>query len=499
MKRSHQLTLAFTITAASAIVAGFAANQLVAESDLPPAKLERDTAPLERNGPRIVSFADVLDDVTPAVVSVHTSHFAELSRQEKMLRRYYGMEDNPTVSGVGSGFIVTPDGYVLTNNHVVAGGRSNVKADEIIVQLDDGREFEAVVVGADPQSDVAVLKLNTADGEALPYLRLGDSSQLRVGDIVFAAGNPLSIGLTVTQGIVSALDRTDLGIYASRNGPGYENFIQTDAAINRGNSGGPLVDAEGRVVGINSAIASTSGGSIGIGFAIPINFASQIMDSLVNDGEVRRGFIGVQLDSLDRQLAQAFGLSSSRGALVVRVTPGLPGEQAGMRHGDVVTAVNGQGVDSVQELIYLISSQAPGTDVALTIFRNQQYLDLDVTLGDRDALLSGPTRPAPKPEPMEIVEPDTLIKGVSVTPITPRDRREHEIPGNVDGLLISGVTDKYAELLSPGMVIESINGQEVANFDEALAALSPDGVNRLYVFHEGGYRYVPLIAPKSKS
>ncbi|WP_309382118.1 trypsin-like peptidase domain-containing protein [Cerasicoccus frondis] len=498
MNRSLQLSLAFSITAASAIVAGFAGNKLLADNDLPAAKLQRDTTPLERNGPRIVSFADVLDGVTPAVVSVHTSSYAELSRQERMLRRYYGMEDNPTVQGVGSGFVVTADGYVLTNNHVVAGGPGRGEADEIIVQLNDGREFEATVIGADPSSDVAVIKIDT-EGESLPFLPLGDSSQLRVGDIVFAAGNPLGIGLTVTQGIVSALERTDLGILNTRNSPGVESFIQTDAAINRGNSGGPLVDAQGRVVGINSAIASPTGGSIGIGFAIPINFAAQIMDSLVNDGEVRRGFIGVQLDPLSRQLALAFGLNSTRGALVVRVTPGMPGDQAGLQHGDVVTAVDGQGVDSVQELIYLISSRAPGSEVDLAVVRNGEPLNIDVTLGDREKLLNGPTPAPTRPAPEPVVQPVVLTKGLSVTPITPRDRMEHEIPGNVHGLLVSGVGEKYSELLEPGMVIESINNAPVHNADEAKAALNPDGLNRLYVYYDGGYRYVPLIMPKEKS
>ncbi|WP_309397076.1 trypsin-like peptidase domain-containing protein [Cerasicoccus maritimus] len=498
MKRSLQLTLAFTITAASAIVAGFAANQLAAKDDLPPAKVERDASPLDRNGPRIVSFADVLEDVTPAVVSVHTSSYAELSRQERMLRRYYRMDENPTVQGVGSGFVVTADGYVLTNNHVVSSG-GNSQADEVIVKLDDGREFEATVVGADASSDVAVLKIDVGS-EQLPFLPLGDSAQLRVGDIVFAAGNPLGIGLTVTQGIVSALDRTDLGIYNTRNGPGMENFIQTDASINRGNSGGPLVDAQGRVVGINSAIASPTGGSIGIGFAIPINFAARIMDSLVNDGEVRRGFIGVQLDQLSRELAQAFGLSSTRGALVVRVTPGMPGADAGLMHGDIVTAVDGQGVDSVQELIYLISSRAPGTEVGLSVFRSGQPIKINVTLGDREALING-SAPAPQTpaQPQTHAKPDTLISGISVMPISPRDRLEHKIPADIDGLLVAEVSEKYSQILQPGTVIESINGAPVQSFDEAKAALNPDGMNRLYVYYEDSFRYVPLITPKSKS
>ncbi|GHC11686.1 Do family serine endopeptidase [Cerasicoccus arenae] len=501
MKRSLALTLAFTFTSAAAVVAGFAANQLLADNELPAAKLQRDTTPLDRNGPRIVSFADVLDKVTPAVVSVHTSHVAKMSNQERMLRRYYGMQDprqqeeEIIMRGLGSGFLVTTDGYVLTNNHVISSQRDGDAAEEIIVQLDDGREYDAIVVGTDPQSDVAVLKIEVGN-EKMPFLPLGDSGQLRVGDIVFAVGNPLEVGLTVTQGIVSALERTDLGILSSRKSPGMESFIQTDAAINQGNSGGPLVDAQGRVIGINSAIASPNGGSIGIGFAIPINFAASIMDSLVNDGEVRRGFMGVELAPLDRKLAQAFGLNSSRGALINRVNPGLPGDRAGLRHGDVVVGVNGRQVDSVRELIYLISSQAPGEDVTLTVVRERAEQDIDVTLGDRGELLTGMQRPQRelRPAPPQI-EPDPLVKGVNVRVVDQTARARHKIPADIDGLLIVEVSDKYAEVLSPGMVILSVNGHDVTSLEAAKNALSPEGVNRLYVYFEEYHRYIPLIVP----
>lgn len=506
MQRSLVLTFAFSLTTAAAVLAGLAANNLIAQDALPPVALKRDATPLERNGPRIVSFADVLENVTPAVVSVHSSFHAERSNRdqqmENMLRRYYGLpdaapEDTVIQQGLGSGFIVTADGYVLTNNHVIA-GRRGVQADDIVVQLEDGREFDAVVVGSDPNSDVAVLKIDAKD-EKLPFLPVGDSSQLRVGDIVFAVGNPLSVGMTVTQGIVSALERTELGIYGNRRGPGMESFIQTDAAINMGNSGGPLIDAQGRVIGINSAIASPTGGSIGIGFAIPINLAAQIMDSLVTDGQIRRGFIGVELAPLDRQLAEAFGLDSSRGALINRVNPGLPGDQAGLQHGDVVVGVDGQNVDSVRELIYLISTRPPESTVMLSIVRDKAKQDVKVTLGDRDSLMGGMPLPArerpPEPEPTQY---QVLAKGLEVSPLTDELRAQYSIPAEVQGIVITEVGEGPGrEAFAPGQVIESINGKAVTNAESGRQALKP-GANRLYVYVDEYHRYVPLIIEKTE-
>jgi len=505
MKRSLILTFAFTFTTAAAVLAGFAAKESLAKDELPPVELKHDTEPLDRDGPRIVSFADVLEEVMPAVVSVHTTEYAQLSDRDReiqdMIREYYGMpdrgEDEPVITrGHGSGFLVTADGYVLTNNHVIAASSDRAES-EIIVKLSDGREYEATVVGADPSSDVAVLKVDPGETK-LPFLPVGDSSQLRVGDIVFAVGNPLRVGLTVTQGIVSALERTDLDIIRGnrRNGPALESFIQTDAAINLGNSGGPLVDAEGRVIGINSAIASPTGGSIGIGFAIPINLAERIMDSLVNDGEVRRGFIGVELEPLSRDLALAFGLETVRGALINRVTPGLPAAEAGIKHGDVVVGVNGQNVDSVRELIYLISSESPESTVTLAIVRDRKQIDVDVILGDREALLTGMPRPAREmrqaPEPKK---PTTLAPGLSVAPVDRATRAQYGIPEDVDGLVITelGEDADYGDYLAEGMVIQSINGQTVKTQEDAEQALNADGVNRVYVYFDEYHRYAPLL------
>jgi len=507
MKKPALFTVAFSLLAALALVCGFAANQLFAQSSSAAIKLERDTTPLDRsNQQRITSYADMLDQVTPAVVSVHVAHVtsgdSNRRNMENMLRRYYGMPplpnqgDDPQVQeGLGSGFVVTDDGYILTNNHVIA-GRTGSTADEIIVQLYDGREFEATLIGSDPGSDVAVIKIN-APGVSFPHLPIGDSADLRVGDIVFAVGNPLRVGLTVTQGIVSALERTELGILAMRDGPAMESFIQTDAAINRGNSGGPLVDAEGRVIGINTAIASPTGGSIGIGFAIPINLAAKIMQSLVDDGEVRRGFIGVELAALDRELAQAFGLDSTRGALINNVTPGLPGARAGLTHGDIVTSINGQPIDSVREMIYKISSQEPGSIVELGIVRNGDRQNVSVTLGDRARLLGGESENADREQPTQTPELNVseLVDGVEVSPVDAATRRSEELPADVEGLRVVTVDpdSPYAEILPPGAVIISINGQPVQSTEQAREALREDKANALYLYYNGRKRYVPLI------
>jgi len=508
MKRPVFLTLTFSIVAAAAVICGLAANQIFAKDSLPPVQLERDSTPLDRsNATRITSYADVLDDVTPAVVSVHVAHVTEADPDrrnlENMLRRYYGMpplpddgeSDEYVQEGLGSGFVVTEDGYILTNNHVVS-GRRGAQAEEIVVQFNDGREFDARVIGADPQSDVAVLKID-APGEAFPHLPLGDSANLRVGDIVFAVGNPLRVGLTVTHGIVSALERTDLDILRFRDSPALESFIQTDAAINRGNSGGPLVDAQGRVVGINTAIASPTGGSIGIGFAIPVNLAAKVMQSLVEEGEVRRGFIGVELAPLNRELAQAFGLDSTRGALINAVTPGLPGERAGLAHGDVVTSVNGQSVDSVREMIYLISSQAPGSTVNLDIVRGGQSQSIAVTLGDREKLLRGEdwtAEPEPEAEPEE-PEVSELVDGVVVAPLDDSARETNQIPEEIQGLRVVEVDtgSAYSEVLPAGAVILAINGQNVDIPENAKEALRKDKANALYIYFDGRKQYVPLI------
>lgn len=330
-----------------------------------------DNTPLDRsNSIQVVSFANMLDDVTPGVVSVYSRKFLDGNRynlppafqDDPFLRRFFGIpdenEDEPTSEGLGSGVIVSEDGYILTNNHVIDG------ADEVSVRLNDGRVFDAEVVGVDPKTDIAVLKVNAHE---LPTLVLANSDQSRVGDVVFAVGNPLRVGLTVTQGIVSAINRTSLSLIEEEGG--YENFIQTDASINPGNSGGPLVDARGRVLGINTAILSQSGGSIGIGFAIPSNLIKSVMNNLIQSGVVHRGYLGIAVDDLTQDLAEQFGLPTTSGALVTQVHSETPAEVAGFEVGDVIVAIDDKSIQSRPDLRLKISQIKPGVSIDIQVIR----------------------------------------------------------------------------------------------------------------------------------
>ena len=275
----------------------------------------------------------------------------------EFFRRYFGGEGLnqmnpdqshvPTEHGLGSGVIVSPDGYILTNNHVVK------NASEIQVALNDGRQFTAKVIGTDPQTDVALIKINA---DNLPALMLADSNKVEIGDVVLAIGNPFGIGQTVTKGIVSAKDRTT-------SGDGDEDFIQTDAAINPGNSGGALVDTDGRLVGINSAILTRSGGNQGIGFAVPSDLCRWVMDSLVKNGHVERGLLGVMIQDLTPDLAKAFKLDRTTGALVGDVSPGSPADKAGLKSGDVITQFDGQAIQDASQLKLRVAETAPGSKV----------------------------------------------------------------------------------------------------------------------------------------
>ena len=352
------------------------------------AKFPLDSEPVNRKRQdRVVSFADVLEEVTPAVVGVHSSRLTPVDPNERihpleqMLRRYYGLpppvvprvdqaeeeaEERMRPEGMGSGIIVSSDGYILTNHHVITDSHGN-KADQIEIKLPDGRKFLAELVGSDGKTDVAVLKV---EAKNLPFLSMADSDHLKVGDIVFAVGNPLEVGLTVTMGIVSATGRSDLNLLGLQAGyQGYEDFIQTDAPINPGDSGGALVDTEGRLIGVNAAILSRTGGSIGIGFAIPIKMVRDVMLSLIETGAVQRGFLGLSISDLDPDLAEAFGVENANGALVEQVEEELPAAIAGIKRGDVIVALGKKKVSSASELRLAIASTLPGSTVTIKIIR----------------------------------------------------------------------------------------------------------------------------------
>lgn len=328
---------------------------------------------------RAGSYGDAVRKAAPAVVNIFTSKEVKAARHpflsDPLLRQFFGdrlPEQAPSqrATGLGSGVIISPRGYVLTNHHVVEA------ADEIEVGLANGKKLRARLVGSDPESDLAVLQIQA---EGLPVITFGDDQGLRLGDIVLAIGNPLGIGQTVTMGIVSGLHRTGLGINT------FENFIQTDAAINQGNSGGALIDAAGNLVGINTAILSQTGGSIGIGFAIPASTARSVTESIIAKGSVVRGWIGVEAQEITRELAESFKLPGTEGALIANVIAGGPAARAGVKSGDVLRAVDGKRVGNPGEMLNLVAALAPGQSSKLTLWRAGQELLLTIEVGTRPA------------------------------------------------------------------------------------------------------------------
>ncbi|HJX58378.1 MAG TPA: Do family serine endopeptidase [Thiobacillus sp.] len=334
------------------------------------------------------SFAPAAQKVIPSVVNVFTQQKvrtpAHPALQDPIFRYFFGdrLDERPReVSNLGSGVIVSANGYILTNQHVVEA------ADEIQVALANGQTVPARVVGADPETDLAVLKIDAND---LPAITFAQIDSLQVGDWVLAVGNPFGVGQTVTAGIVSALGRTHLGINT------FENFIQTDAAINPGNSGGALVDVAGHLVGINSAIYSRTGGSQGIGFAIPVSIARQIMEQIIKSGSVTRGWVGIEVQDITPELAESFNLKNVDGALIAGVLKGGPADAGGIRPGDILLAVNGNKVSNSASLLNLIAALKPGDVTRLTVARKQQVLDLKIQVGRRP--LQRTLEPALEPE-----------------------------------------------------------------------------------------------------
>lgn len=318
------------------------------------------------------SFRLAAKAAAPAVVSINTSKTANAQpNTDPWFRFFFGEPDQSQAqAGLGSGVIVSPAGYILTNNHVIE------EADEIEVVLNDGRRASARIIGTDPESDLAVLKIEL---ESLPVITLGNSENLLIGDPVLAIGNPFGVGQTVTSGIVSALGRNQLGINT------FENFIQTDAAINPGNSGGALVDTNGTLMGINTAIYSRSGGSMGIGFAIPTSTARNVLDSIVRTGKVTRGWIGVEPQDLTPELAQSLGLAEGDGVIITGVLQQGPAAAAGIKPGDVITDVNGRSVGNVAQLLATVAALTPGEPAKLSVVRREGKSELTVTPATRDA------------------------------------------------------------------------------------------------------------------
>jgi serine protease DegQ len=336
----------------------------------------REVAPGIGGGPLQSSYADAAQKAMPAVVNVFSSKDGSLPpdprAKDPLFRYFFGdrnrRQQEQPAANLGSGVIVSPEGYILTNQHVVDG------ADQIEIALADGRTSEAKVIGVDPETDLAVLKVNMTN---LPTITLGRMDQTRVGDVVLAIGNPFGVGQTVTMGIVSALGRNHLGINT------FENFIQTDAPINPGNSGGALVDIHGNLLGINTAIYSRSGGSLGIGFAIPVSTARSVLESIITTGSVTRGWIGVEPQDVTPEIAESFGLEQKTGAIVAGVLKGGPADKAGIKPGDILVGVNGQDITDTTRLLNVIAQIKPGTDAKVHLVRKNKELDLTVMIGKR--------------------------------------------------------------------------------------------------------------------
>jgi len=463
-----------------------------------------DERPIAREMGSHTSFAPVVKKVTPAVVKVFTTtkaHNTSFSggqggqgpEMDDMLRRFFGNQfpgqnprrnfrmEMPRQEGIGSGVIATKDGYILTNNHVVDG------SDEVKVALTDGREFTAKVIGRDPKTDIAVIKVDAKD---LPALPIADSERVEVGDVVLAVGNPFGIGQTVTTGIVSATGR------GGATGLDYEDFIQTDAAINPGNSGGALVDAEGRLIGINTAILSRSGGNQGIGFAIPSNLARDVMENLVKDGRVTRGFLGVMIQDVTPALAKQFKLKDAHGALVSEVSPRSPAEKAGVKEGDVILEFNGKKVTDSRHLKLEVARTKPGESVEFKVLRDGANKTFDVALKE----MPGTEQLASKDSHGKSDDNGTL-NGVSVSDLDNGARQQFDLPGTVRGVVITGVEPDSAAAeagLKPGDVIQEINRKPVKTADEAvkLTENTTDKTTLLRVWRNGGSHFVVVDESK---
>lgn len=374
----RRLLITFTVVLLTATACRRAAEQLQ-QPPGPASNATPVTTSSGPSGPTTTSFADVVDRTAPAVVTIHSARRVRAPRQhpffdDPRFREFFGLPrvpetEQPRVRGLGSGVIVSAEGYILTNHHVIDG------AEEITVELTDNRTFSAKLVGSDPPSDLAVLKIDQAN---LPVLNMGDSDRVRVGDVVLAIGNPLGLEQTVTAGIISAKGRS-----TGLSDGTFEDFLQTDAPINQGNSGGALITAgTGDLIGINSQILSPTGGNIGIGFAIPVNMAKNVMDQLIRSGKVQRGSLGVTIQPLTPDAVSQLGLQNARGALVNSVVPGGPADRAGVRPADVITALNGQAIADPNSLRNGVARTPPGSEVTLTVWRNRREEQLRVRLGE---------------------------------------------------------------------------------------------------------------------
>lgn len=428
--------------------------------------------------------AEIAETVKPAIVNISTTRTVKIKGtpspflDDPFFRRFFGdqfrMPKERKTASLGSGVIVDPKGYILTANHVVQ------DAEEIRVTLSDKREFKGERVGTDAKTDIAVIKI---DSDHLPTIKLGDSDKLRVGETVLAIGSPYGLSQTVTMGIVSAVGRANVGI------ADYEDFIQTDAAINPGNSGGALVNVKGELVGINTAIFSTSGGYQGIGFAVPTSMAKAVMDSLITKGKVIRGWLGVTIQPLTPELAKQFNLKEEKGALVGDVIEGSPAEKAGLQRGDVIIEYEGKRIDEPYQLKNMVANTAPGHEVKLKIIRENRTETNKVAIGELPAELQKTAKG----------EYNNLLRGVTVQNLTPEIYNNLNLPKKLKGVVVSDIREDSpaAMVLIQGDVIQEIKRQRITNitdYENVVSQINPEEDILLLVFRGGSPLFITLSA-----
>lgn len=483
------MRIAYALSAAALTIGSAATLALQSPAD---AQNAQATAQAPQNAPATVpsvgpggaprSFADLAARLQPAVVNISTTQQVEVGRfprimpgmpLEELFRRFQeGQQGEPITreaTSLGSGFVISPDGYIVTNNHVISGANGEEPVDKITVTLSDRREYEARIIGRDPPSDLALLKINAT---GLPYVRFGDSQQVRVGDWVIAIGNPFGLGGTVTAGIVSALHRN---LQAGQ----YDRYIQTDASINQGNSGGPMFDLQGNVIGINTAIFSPTGGNIGIGFAIPAEQASPVIEQLRTNGRVRRGYLGILIQPVSDSIAAGLGLPKDRGEIVANVEPNGPAARAGIQQGDVILKINGQEVTVENTLSFIVANTKIGSRVPIELLRNGKRVTLQATIGERpaeQALASAPQTDQDEEQGKGSAGQQAARQslGITLQELTPDIRRQLRLPDNVRGVVIAGLnpnSDAARQGLQRGDVILSINQQPVTTAAAAAAAV----------------------------
>ena len=508
MKRMQILKpLSLSIAVFLATLPAISAEEL--EKKMPTVNV--DPTPVAPKPGIVTTFAPIVEKVAPSVVTVSTSKMVtgRALRQNPMLndpmfRRFFGIpepDENEQIApvpkrkgarpekprkemmGLGSGVIVSPEGHILTNNHVIEG------ADEIIVKLGrNAKEYKATKIGTDPDSDLAVLKI---EGKDLPAITFADSEKVRVGDVVLAVGNPFGFTQSVTTGIVSALQRGMPELNLS-----FQNFIQTDASINPGNSGGALVDTDGRLIGVNTAIYSRTGGNQGIGFAVPGNLARDVMDGIIKNGRMIRGYLGLNLQEMDEDLAKEFKIEGDKGALVGGFPKdgNSPAQKAGIKEGDVVVAVDGKQVEGREDLIKIVSSKPPGTEVSVKLLRDGKESVVPVKLGERPS-----KNEVAKAEPTD-ADPDVL-DGVTVADIDAEARKKYDVSENAKGVVVTQIDPDsacYAQGIREGDVIHEINREVVASSKQAVdlsEKVKKDKKVLLRVSSKGASRFV-VIAPK---